>query len=147
MIIFKHIERTALEEEALSKLIRKHTSTQKDILVVFDKRMKDTYGSYIWNSEKNLHEIRISPVKFEYKDRTYKIYEMISTIIHECKHLQQREDLGHQTFNSKKFGCNRDIKHKEASELYSQCEVEARIYEAKNVLESVDFYYQHCKSP
>lgn len=143
MIEVRNIEKTNLNKVAFLKLLKKFAKSKKDILVSFDGRLC-TFGCYSFNIEKRRHEIKISSKIFQFNDPASNVYELIGTLLHEVKHLQQKEDLGTNIFESKKFGCNKRIKDQEASEYYSPCEIEARAFEEKNIDVAVEFYYKTC---
>lgn len=142
MITIQKIERTNLNEEALVKVIKKFSKPKKDLRLTFDARISD-FGSYTYNSKKKRHEIKISSKVFQFGALSSRPYELIGTILHELKHLQQQEDLGTNTFFSEKYTFNKCIKNEAASAYYSIGEIEARLFEEKNLLAAVDFY---CKN-
>ena len=142
MITIQKIERTNLSEAALVKLIKKFSNPKKDLRLTFDARISD-HGSYTYNIKKKRHEIKVSSRVFQFRSRSSKPYELIGTIIHELKHVQQQEDLGTNTFFSEKHFLNKCIKNEAAAAYYSTAEIEARIFEEKNLLAAVDFY---CKN-
>ena len=124
------------------KLVKKFSKSEKDIVLIFDNRIASA-GVYEYNCKKKRHEIRVSSKDLEFDDPQAKVYELISTILHELKHLQQQENLGANTFESEKFAMNKCIKNPEAAAYFSDREIEARIFEEKNVLSAVEFY---CKN-
>jgi hypothetical protein len=142
----RHIEKTCLIEEAYVKLIKKYIDTDKDVTILFDGRMKD-YGEYFYNQDKRRHEIKIglkkNKVSAYNQDRILKEddqrYTFIETTLHELKHLMQHEESGRSFYNND-FGTNRDIKDNVLAIEYSQCELEAKEFEKKNILTAVDFY-------
>lgn len=144
MIVIRNIQRTNLREYSLAKLVKKFSKSEKDISITFDARISD-FGSYIYNGEKQRHEIKISSKTFQFNDPSSKTYELIGTILHELKHVQQQEDLGTRSFFSEKFALNKCIKNEAAATYYSLCEVEARLFEEKNVLSAVEYYWK-CSS-
>ena len=145
MIEIRNIDKTPLNKVGLIKLIRRYAKGKKDILLSFDGRIS-CFGDYNYNSEKKRHEIRVSTKVSQFKqDPAAKIYDLISTILHELKHLQQQEEVGTKTFYSKHFSYNTDIKLEEASDYFSVREAEARTFEEKNLLDAVNFYWKSCK--
>lgn len=141
-IRIRHLDRTCLDELAYRKLIERYSlQLQYDILIVFDMRIKNYYGDYEFNSDKKIHNIAISLNRCKYEDEVRvdeggEKYNLISTTIHELYHAKQYEKLGSKLF------CKpcKDIKNKELASLYSDCEIEARVFENKNLLEAVQYY-------
>lgn len=141
----RHIDRTPLLEGPLINLIRKYAKTEKNILIVFDKRIKDC-GTYMYNGDKKRHEIRISP---EQQNKIFaqaspspeevEKYCIISTILHEIRHLQQWEERG-VSFWNKDFSTNQEIQDKSISVEFSQCELDAKTYENEKLLDAVKYY-------
>jgi len=147
-IYIRHLYKTCLQESAYIKLIKKYASKlEYDILIVFDLRIKD-YGNYIFDSKKKLHSIKISPNKCGFTDEGVKLddgaekYHLISTTIHEIYHALQYEELGREFWN-KKYGCATEITHPDTADFFSKCEIDARAYENKNLLQAVE-YYSRC---
>jgi len=140
----KYIERTCLKEKPFIKLIKKYAKTKSNILVVFDKRYKN-YGGFSWNPKKKINEIRLGIKANKYSNENTKLscnsekYNFISTILHEIKHMNQREELG-KKFWDKNYYTNKDLKNAHLSVEFSKCELEAKEFEAKNVLQSVKYY-------
>jgi len=150
-IVFKYLDRSCLDEDGLKRIIKKYGSALKyDVVVVFDLRIRD-FGTYEFSSTKRKHIIRISPIKCCYNDdgsrknKSVEKYEVISALIHELRHAQQKEELGHE-FWSKKYSLRSDIISKFASDFYSPCEVDARLYENRNILQAVELYNSLCYS-
>ena len=144
-IFIKYIERTSFVESVLKRVIKKYIcKTKNDVFVIFDKRCS-IFGSYAFNIKKQVHEIRLGVNKnkklLSKKDLppSDEKYVFISTLLHEIKHLNQREEMGKDFWN-KDFGLNKNIKNMELAERYSKCESEAREFEEKNVLKAVEFY-------
>jgi len=149
----RHIERTGLDENAFVKVVKKYAkSLNHNILIVFDLRIKD-YGVHYWDGVKKLHIIRISPTKckFDYSDGNEirigpvaEKYKIISAIIHELRHAQQKEELGYK-FYSEHYGNVKEITNPSVSEWYSKCERDARIYEDTHTTRAVEYYNFCCK--
>jgi hypothetical protein len=146
-VTIRYIERTCLEEEALKKVVERYTKTDKEVLVIFDMRIKD-YGDYVYDEKKRRHVIRISPAmhlyeSFEPKSRMLtkegQKVRLLATLLHECRHIQQKEELG-RTFYTIAYCRNTAIHDTRVSEDYSECEIDARVYENKNVLAAVEYY-------
>jgi len=149
-LTIRHISRTSLNEEAYRKLLKKYFSKLKnDTILSFDLRIKD-FGYYIYDLSNEIHHIKLSPILNSYNDNGIKLdegaekYNLISSTLHEFFHATQKEELG-KDFFSKKFGCAKDIENPDAADFYSTCEVEARSFENKNILEAVSFYNLCCK--
>ena len=145
---YRHLDRTCLDEIALSKLLKRYTKNFKyDILFVFDLRIKD-YGNYIFDISNNRHWIKISPNQCGFTDAGIKLepeaekYNLLATILHEVRHAQQYEKMGYKFWNSK-FSCTAEIKNPDSSEYFSEIEVAAREFENKHILNSVE-YYNRC---
>lgn len=144
MIEIKNIEKTRLNKKALLKIIKKYSNSKKDILLVFDGRL-GIFGYYKYNSKKHRHEIKISTRTHQFKDRMSRVYEMIGTVLHELKHLQQHESVGSVAFMGDKLSRNERIKSMEGADYFSVRECEARTFEEKNVLPATDFYWKCLK--
>jgi len=149
MITVRHIEKTCLESEPFFKLCKKHASKlEKDLLIVFDLRI-GCYGTHWFDSKKQLHIIRISPEKCRhYRDEKGVIkkldleaekYNIISTVVHEIRHAQQKEEMGISYWN-KKCHYAEEIRNPGYKSYYSEIEADARTYENKYVLSAVEFY-------
>jgi hypothetical protein len=143
-VSLKNIEKTPLDVQAYEKLIKKYCRCSKDVHVIFDKRLKSTFGNYFFNEEKDCHEIRISIFANRFLEETAMIYAYVSTTLHELRHAEQKEELGNN-FDNKKYSCTEEIKSPRLTEFFSKIEVDARIYENKNILEAVKFYNNSCK--
>jgi len=147
----RHISRTVLELKAFKELVKKYCKTDKKLLIVFDERIVDC-GYYVYDSEKKMHIIRISPdniysifdSKIEKAEKQVDKYCLISTTLHELKHLSQRDELGVSFWNKGNFS-NKEIKDSQMSEQFSKCELEARAFESENVLEAVEYYNSFLK--
>lgn len=142
MIEIKNIEKTKLEIEPLLKTIQKFSNLEKNILIIFDGRLK-CHGNYNYLSSQ-VHCIKISTTVFQFSDRIGKIYELIGTLLHELKHAIQEESLGTQVFESENFSTNKTIKSSATSDYFSLREVEARIFEESKLLAAVEFYRKNC---
>lgn len=147
-ITFRHLYRTCLDESAYIKLIKKYSAKlEYPVLIVFDLRIKD-YGNYIFDSNKKIHCIKISPNECGFTSEGVKLdeaaekYHLISTTIHELYHAQQYEALGREFWN-KKFSCASEIEHASTADFFSKCEIDARTHENKHLLAAVE-YYNRC---
>lgn len=137
----RHCERTCLNAQAYIKLIETYANLKNKIIICFDKRIK-AFGQYAFDANKKAHIIRISPKENKKNtnfDENAQKFQLISTTLHELRHAMQKEDLG-VTFWSKSYNYSKQISNPNFSEFYSQCEVDARIYESTNVLDAVDVY-------
>jgi hypothetical protein len=144
-VTIKNSDRTSLNKGILLKLIKKYCqSVKQDIVVSFDHRIK-TFGYYVYDTKKKKHIIKISVHGCTYSDRGTKLdkeaekYATISTLLHELKHAIQKEECG-KSFWNKDYSSALDVINPEAADFYSVCEIEARIYENKNILQAVEFY-------
>lgn len=144
MIEIRNIEKTKFHKEALLKVIKKFSKSEKDIVLSFDNRVT-SLGYYIYNQKKRRHDIKICSKNLHFEDDMANVYELIGTILHELKHLQQQEDLGTPAFGSFKFSCNKRIKDPAASDFYSDREIEARVFEESNLKEAVEYYCKNCE--
>jgi hypothetical protein len=150
MIEVRYIERTSLEKEPLKKTIQKFAKVLKqDILVVFDLRIKG-FGSHTWDGEDRRHIIRVSPIRCKFHQDESKgeevrlgpaaeKYRLVSTILHEIRHAQQKEKLGYK-FYHEHYETVEEITNPHVSTWFSECERDARIYEDKNIEDAIDFY-------
>ena len=59
-------------------------------------------------------------------------YNVISTLIHELRHGFQKEDLG-EKYEEEDWLLNPEIPNMEIAAWYSECEIDARIFENENV--------------
>jgi len=142
----KYIERTPLDKEAYVRLVRHYVDSKRDILIVFDGRYVDC-GAYRLNLTKDRHEIRIGIKSSQYVSTACRkkvsheaaIYNYICTTLHEIKHLIQSEHSG-SVFIKDDFGINPEIKEPVLAIEYSKCELEAREFECRNLLQAVEFY-------
>lgn len=141
----RHLYRTCLQEEAYIKLLKKYsTKLTHDIVVVFDLRIKD-YGQYNFDYKNRVHLIRISPIKCGFTEEGTKLeegaekYNLIATTIHELYHAWQKEDLGVKFWN-KSYSCASQITNQDFAAFYSECELDARVYENKNLAQAVQYY-------
>jgi hypothetical protein len=156
IVATRYIERTSLDEAAFVKTIKKYAKLLKlshDISIVFDMRLA-CYGIHCWDSSKKIHLIRISPTrcKFQLEGESpvrlgpaAEKYKILSTLLHELRHAQQKEELGHNKFYSKNYGSVKEIKNPEASTYFSECERDARIFEDTYIDEAVEYYDSSCK--
>jgi HSP90 family molecular chaperone len=145
-IEIRHLDRTFLQEEALLKVIKKYShNLNYNILISFDKKISG-YGLYNFDLKKKCHIIKISLTNCcfteneERLDTNSEKYNLISTLIHELCHANQKETLGSTKFWSNKYGCAKFVKNEFLAGFYSKSEVEARIYENKHVLQAVELY-------
>lgn len=139
-----------LDEHAFVRLIQKYARTKNNIDVLFDRRMVSTCGSYDEiqkNNRLDKHQIKISPISCEVRgNKKVTLFLYISTLLHELRHLQQREKLGSRKFHSKEFGYNESVFNSNFySENYSKCEIDARLYENKNIWAAFLYYNKICK--
>ena len=141
----RHLYRTCLQEEAYRKLLKKYsTNFTYDTVIVFDLRIKD-YGQYIFDQENRVHLIRVSPAKCGFTEEGIKLdesaekYNLIATTIHELFHARQKEELGSKFWN-KSYSCASQITNQDFAAFYSECELEARVYENKNLAQAVQYY-------
>ena len=143
-IIVKNLSRTCLQEKPFLRLIKKYSSNLKNsIHFSFDLRLKDLYGNYYFG--KRTHIIKISIPKCCFTEKKTKLdanaqkYQLISTIIHELYHAQQKEELGPK-FYSDWFSCAPGVRDPDVRSSYSRCELAARIFEDKNILKAIQYY-------
>jgi hypothetical protein len=148
MISVRHIDRTRIQEEPFIAMVKKYSKLEHDILIVFDRRLS-CFGMHTYDHTKQLHTIRISPEINGLNsdgvplDAGAEKHNIISTVLHEICHAQQRESLK-QSFHKDDYHASRDIRNPERAEYYSRCELEARSYECDNVLEAVELYDSSC---
>lgn len=144
MIEVRNIQHISLKLEPLKKLIYKYARSlklKKDVVVVFDKRVTKQAGYHHLDLETQKHIIQIAPKCEGYNDKVVLKYALISYILHELKHAQQREVHGYQYWNnSREFAFIPQIQHTALSQYYSKCEAEARTYQNKHMHNAVDFY-------
>lgn len=161
MFEVRYLDRMNMEEDAFLSLVEKYSRNLKlkhKILIVFDLRLKD-FGSYWWGAGSRTHIIRISPTRCKhrreenYEDGWIELvrvgpasekFQVISTTIHELYHAHQKEEKG-SSFNNVSFDGVKEITNPELSSWYSECEIEARIYENKNIKAAVEYYDDCCK--
>ena len=114
--------------------------------------MTQTYGTYreVLNENNRHvgHEIELSLILCgSGKKKMLKIYQYISTLLHELRHLYQREKFGPKKFSSKEFDCNKNMTFEDFDSLvFSESETDARMYENKHILPAVEFYNNVCKN-
>ena len=146
-IKIKNIESTCLKADALKEVIVKFYSSEKDLEIVFDKRIKDSYGWYFYDEARHVNLIRVSPLLHQFHDcdvrkpitaETQK-YTYISTILHELRHAQQRDEWG-KSFYSKEYCRNKNLIDSYAAYHFTEIEIDACIYELQHVLEAVKIY-------
>ena len=144
-IIIKNLYRTCLEEKAFVKLVKKYSKKFKySIVISFDLRIRD-YGNYNFDSTKNCHLIKISPQNCSFANDGEKLdfgaekHLLITTFLHELRHAWQYEKMGWKFWN-KKFGCASEIEHPSSTEYFSKCEVDARQFENRHILNAVEYY-------
>lgn len=134
----RYTERTCLEPLAFLKLARKFCYGLKyKTIISFDGRIKN-YGHYIFDSKRKTHIIRISPNRKEKETSIHK-HIFISTLIHELRHAHQKEKKGVE-FWTKKYICSPEIKLTDFSTFFSLREIDARIFENKNILQAIKIY-------
>lgn len=144
------IEKTCLSEPALLAVISKYYKSEKKLEIVFDRRIKDSYGWFVYDSDRKLNLIRISPALHQYHDCDVRKpisveaqkYKYISTILHELRHVQQLEELGRHYY-SKEYCRNSDLPDSHQAYYYTESEVDARAYELQNILAAVEIYNSH----
>lgn len=144
MIDIRNIQHTSLDFFALKKLLEKYIKSlhlKNNISLVFDKRLTGPTGAYHYYFKRNKsHVIRVWP-EDKCSGSDAEVYVLISYILHELKHAEQVEKHGYRRYaRGKGFAFNPKIKDKTWSAYYSQCEIEARVYENKNLQEAVEFY-------
>jgi len=146
-IEIRYLDRTCLTEEAFYEVVYSYIKSLKienDVRIVFDLRIID-FGFHIWEPESNQHIIRISPTKCQ-QERGVKLhstsekYRVISTLLHELKHAQQKEKLGWHKYFSEGYRNVKGIKNTTISNWYSECERDARMFEDKHIEEAVEIY-------
>lgn len=151
LVKIKYINKTILILEPFIKIVEKFNLLKKDVCISFDNRL-NCYGNYLWNNKKQIHHIKISPcccsniLKNDKKielDKMSKIYNYISTTLHELKHAEQREHMGDNFFNTS-FNHASKIKNSSLAEWYSRCEIEARTYENNCIHSAVEMYLRGC---
>ena len=161
MLELRYLDRMNIEEDAYFSFLEKYIRTLKlkhKILIVFDLRLKD-FGSYWWNGDIRTHIIRISPKRCQhrreenYEDGWVELvrvgpasekFQVISTTIHELFHAHQKESKG-SSFDNVSFDGVKEITNPDISSWYSECEIEARIYENKNIKAAVEYYDSYCE--
>ncbi len=140
------IEKTCLDEGALLAVVSKHYRSDKNLEIVFDRRIKDSYGWFAYDADRKLNLIRVSPILHQYQDCDVRKpisaeaqkYKYISTILHELRHTQQLDELG-SYYYSKEY-CRNKLAEAHHAYYYTEREVDARTYELKHVLSAVEIY-------
>jgi len=132
---------TCLDEAAYLRLVRRFKKIKQRLVIVFDKRLK-CYGQCEYNSKKRIHTIRISPKVNSNADKVTEKYHYLSTTLHELRHAQQKEAKGSE-FWSKKYRQAADIKNEAYAEFFSECELDARAYEAQNTAKAIELYNKY----
>ena len=153
-VVVKRIERTNLMRKPYKKMVEKYTKNLKyNLKISFDKRLV-CMGQYIFDDNKKLHIIKISPLKNKFHMRNDSLirlgpaaqkYNIISTTMHELKHASQREELGTEYY-SNVFNSVAGVSNPEISEWYSILEIEARIFEYENLYEAIHCYDSCCEN-
>ena len=127
--------------------MRKYIRSCNNVHIIFDKKMKD-YGSYVYDLGK--HTINISSVVHKHPNgsrsgkllqKKIQTMEMISTFLHELRHMQQRKRLRNKFFLDgycKSAFIKTDDYYRAH---FSKRETDARVYEEKNVLRAANFYF------
>ena len=147
MLIIENINDTCFNKTAFEKLVKKYIPSCNNVHITFDKNMKD-YGSYVYYNGK--HSINISSVIHIHPNgnrsgkvlqKKIQIMEMISTFLHESRHMQQRKRLRNRFF-SDEYCKSAFIKNDDYYKRhFSKREADARAYEEKNVLVASNFYF------
>lgn len=146
----RHLQRTCLQDKAFKKLVKRYGKLNHKLIICFDNRVKDC-GFYWWDTNKKVHIIRISaknnmsPYGNQLEAGAQK-YNLISTLLHELRHAQQKEEQG-VNFWSGKYFYSKDIENLEISNFYSICEIDARAFENKNLLSAIQLYDSSCINP
>jgi len=144
----RYIERVSLYEEPFIRVVQEYTKKLKhNFVVVFDLRLKN-FGTHMWDADKKIHIIRLSPVlcKFKKNVRLGPIaekYRIIGSLLHEIRHAQQYEELGDKFWN-KKYVKVKAITNPDVSDWYSECERDARIYEDLHIKDAIILYDSSC---
>jgi hypothetical protein len=105
-------------------------------LLLFSISELKIIGQYIFDAKKRTHIIRISPKLNKAKtngDSNAEKYQLVSTVLHEVRHAQQKEERGME-FWRKRYNTAVDVIHPAFSDFYSECEIDARTFENANVL-------------
>lgn len=139
-IEIRHIP-ACLDEVAYLKLVRRFKKINHKLIIVFDERIK-CYGQHMFDSKKRIHTIRISPKVNSNPDKGTEKYHFLSTTLHELRHAQQKEIKG-QEFWSKKYREAADIENPAYAEYFSECELDARAYEAQNTAKAIELYSKY----
>ena len=152
MLAIRYIDRVNLKESAFLSVLKKYIKElklERDISVVFDKRIKG-FGSYSYSLKTQSHIIRINPKNREEQENgragpweEADKFNIIATVLHEMYHAHQYEVRGTSYYNSSFEGV-RKITNPGWSEWYSHRELEARIFEYKNIREAVRYYNSRC---
>ncbi len=143
----KHIDKTCLQEKPLLAVIKKHLRSEKDLDIVFDRRLRDCMGWYWYDETRRTHLIKVSPVVHEYHDfdvrkpldNESRKYKFVSTILHELRHIQQKEELGKSYYN-KNYCKNKNLTSAFPAYFYAEAELDARAYELQNISEAMEIY-------
>ena len=64
----------------------------------------------------------------------------LSSFLHEVRHTQQMEEKGAAAFYAEKYNHNKFIRDKDFAADSSECELDARAYENKNLMEAAEYY-------
>jgi hypothetical protein len=155
-IDIRYIDRTCLEYKPFYALVKKYSKDLKNnIRIVFDKRIV-SMGTYIYDYKNKIHIIKISPEKNRYHTRLNPIYKtikldlaaekynLIGTVLHEIKHALQLQSMG-SLYERYNFNYIKEISNQEISEWYSECEIEARIFESRNLHNAIEYYNRNLK--
>ena len=151
MLQVKYANRTVLNEQAIRFLVRKFFKTRRNVSISFDLRIKD-YGSYTYDSKTMTHKILISPtlnqicpVTDEMYSKQYSERKLISTLLHEIRHAQQREKYGLVYFKSSEFAINENMPNAASAIYNAPREKDARRYEKRKIKKALKLYSQFCK--
>lgn len=148
-IEIRHHERVSVDRLALEKVIKKFSKVKNNVVVSFDNRISD-YGQYFFEPKKKAHTIKISPRK-NILDTNGSLlssesskYQIISTLLHEMRHAQQKESVG-SVFNRFSYYFNKRIKETYFSYFFSECELDARKYEVTHINSAIKMYNKYAK--
>lgn len=99
MIVVKNVRkiRHRVNKEALREVVKHYAKTKQNILVVFDKRLSAHRGLYSFNTKKKLHIIQLG----YHNESQYVLKDVISTTLHEVKHLNQKMKMGRSFYYNK----------------------------------------------
>lgn len=143
MITFRNTHHTSLNNQGLITVVAKYAKQLKlckNIDIVFDKRLVKVNGYHSFNVSKQCHLIQISPRLDENECGIAFKFKIISVILHELRHAQQRERNHHMVHASKKKSFASNISSLELASWYSIQETDARSYENKNIHGAVKIY-------